>query len=363
MQDRRTTKMHCAALFLVSAVAMAAQGAPSARTFGSSQHPDHSVPAHHHAIHGHQVLVEDNSFVSALVCQVVKVPVSQSGAQTAMPSHNIPASTVAGSQPVVASSVISSSQDALSNLRSSVRTAVEKLVDPVVEALQNASMWLNRTSQLHLNQSHQHPAHHSHQHGSQAHQAPMHAINHHEHQNMHGGRVDNHAAHGHAPNHQVHPIHGHGTPQKIPNPAVPMTVVSVPVLVPAVHVGSFPLLNVSAVVPAGVDVASLQFSDPGRDNATSSFAVAAESVAATTRPASTPAISGLVGSTGAPPNAPGTDAPDALSSDVHTSATVTDITTLSVGSENTVVLARQFPPPVVHRPVCPYDCVPPEQRR
>ncbi|XP_065293838.1 uncharacterized protein [Dermacentor albipictus] len=364
MQDHRTTKMHCAALFLVSAFAMAVQGVPSARTFGSSQHPSHSVPAHHHAIHGHQVLVEDGSFVSALVCQVVKVPVGQSGAQTAMPPHNVPASAAAGSQPVVASSVISSSQDALSNLRSSVKTAVEKLVDPVVEALQNASMWLNRTSQLHLNQSHQHPAHHSHQHGSQVHHAAMHAIDkHHEHQHMHGGQVDNHAAHGQAPNHQVHPIHGHGTQHMIPHSPVPMTIVSVPVLVPAVHAGSFPFVNLSAVVPAGVDMASLQFSNPGRDNTTSSFAVAAESVAATTHPASTPANSGLVGRTGAPPTAPGTDASDALSSDVHTSTAASDIATLSVGSENTDALARQFPPPVVHRPVCPYDCVPPERRR
>ncbi|XP_054922075.2 uncharacterized protein [Dermacentor andersoni] len=357
--------MHCAAVFLVVAFSMAAQGIPSARTFASSQHHathQHPVSAYsppQTITHGHQVLVQDGSFVSALVCQVVKVPVGHSGAQTAMPSHNIPASTVAGSQPVVASSVISSSQDALSNLRSSVRTAVEKLVDPVVEALQNASLWLNRTSQLHLNQSHQHPALHAHkhQHGTQAHHAHMH-----EHQHMHGGQI-NDAAHGHAPNQQVNPIHGHETPQMIPKPAVPMTVVSVPVLVPAVHAGSFPFVNLSAVVPAGVNMASLQFYNPGRDNATSSFAVAAESVAATTRPASTPAISGLVGRTGAPPNAPGTDAPDALSSDVHTSTTVTDVTTLPVGSENLDALARQFPPPVVHRPVCPYDCVPPERRR
>ncbi|XP_065293839.1 uncharacterized protein [Dermacentor albipictus] len=362
--------MHCAAAFLVVAFSVAAQGIPSARTFASPQHhATHQHPAfagapHQTIMHGHQVLVEDNSFVSTLVCQVVKVPVGQSGAQTAMPSHNIPASTAAGSQPVVAPSVISSSQDAISNLRSSVRTAVEKLVDPVVEALQNASLWLNRTSQLHLNHSHEHPAHQSHQHGAQAHHAHMHSINnHHEHQHMHGGQINNDPTHGQAPNHQVHPIHGHGAPQRIPQPAVPMTVVSVPVLVPAVHAGSFPLLNLSAVVPAGVDMASLQFSNTGRDNATSSFTVAAESVAATTHPASTPANADLVGRTGAPPTTPSTDAPHTLSSDVPTSTTVSDITTSSVGSENLDVLARQFPPPVVHRPVCPYDCVPPEQRR
>ncbi|XP_075553702.1 uncharacterized protein LOC142586337 [Dermacentor variabilis] len=362
--------MHCAAVFLVVAFSMAAQGIPSARTFASSQHhatqhhPAFAYSPHQTITHGHQVHVEDCSFVSTLVCQVVKVPVGQSGAQPAIPSHNIPASTAAGSQPVVASSVISSSQDALSNLRSSVRTAVENLVDPVVEALQNASLWLNRTSQIHLNQSHQNPAHHSHQHGSQIHHAAVHAINnHHEHQHMHGGQVKNDATHDHAPNHKLHPIHGHGTQQMIPNPAVPMTVVSVPVLVPAVHAGSFPFVNLSAVVPAGVDVASLQFSNTGRDNATSSFPVASESAAATTHPASTPANSGLVGRAGAPPTAPGTDVPDTLSPDVHTSTAVSDITTVSVWSENLPALARQFPPPVVHRPVCPYDCVPPERRR
>ncbi|KAH7937561.1 hypothetical protein HPB49_013013 [Dermacentor silvarum] len=286
--------------------------------------------------HGHQV----DSFVSALVCQVVKVPAGQSGAQPAIPSHNVPATTAAGSQPVIASSVISSSQDALSNLRSNVRTAVDRLVDPVVAALQNASLWLNRTSQLHLKQSQQH-SHHDH---------------------LHGGQVNNHAAHEHAPNHQVHFAHGHQTLQAIPNPAVPMTIVSVPVLVPAVHAGSFRLMNQSAVVTAGVDVASVQFSNPGPENATSSFAVAAESAPATSQPASTPANGDLVGRTGALTTPPGTDAPATLASDVHASTAVFDISTLSVASENIGPFARQFLPPVVHRPVCPYDCVPPELR-
>ncbi|XP_049515535.1 homeobox protein slou isoform X2 [Dermacentor silvarum] len=353
--------MNYVGVFLVAAVAMAAQGMPSARTFGSSQHPGHNVPAHHHdanqhvafpgtqhetANHGHQVLVEDDSFVSALVCQVVKVPVGQSGAQ--------PASAGSSSTSVVASSAISSSQDALSNLRSRVRTAVDQLVDPVVTALQNVSLWLNRTSQLHLNQSHQHLAHHQHQHQHSG--QVSHALQHspHEHQHMHGNQVNQHMAHGHAL--------GHQTPQVISNPAVPMTVVSVPVLVPAVHAGSFPLVNLSATVPASV-VASLEFSNPGQNNGTSPFAVAAESVPATTQPASTPANGDLVGRTGALTTAPGTDAPATLASDVHASTAVFDISTLSVGSENLDALARQFPPPVVHRPVCPYDCVPPERRR
>ncbi|KAH7937562.1 hypothetical protein HPB49_013014 [Dermacentor silvarum] len=333
--------MHCAAVFLVAAFSVAAQGVPSARTFASSQHhASHQHPAflgtqHQTIEHGHQV----DSFVSALVCQVVKVPAGQSGAQPAIPSHNVPATTAAGSQPVIASSVISSSQDALSNLRSNVRTAVDRLVDPVVAALQNASLWLNRTSQLHLKQSQQH-SHHDH---------------------LHGGQVNNHAAHEHAPNHQVHFAHGHQTPQAIPNPAVPMTIVSVPVLVPAVHAGSFRLMNQSAVVTAGV--ASVQFSNPGPENATSSLAVAAESTPATSQPASTPANGDLVGRTGALTTPPGTDAPATLASDIHGSRAVFDISTLSVASRSLGPFARQFLPPVVHHPVCPYDCVPPERRR
>ncbi|XP_065293842.1 uncharacterized protein [Dermacentor albipictus] len=318
--------MHWATLFVVSAFAMVARGAPSARTFGSSHHLEHGAATHHHAAHqhhvfpgaqhqtadhGHQVLVEDDASVSVLVCQVVKVPVGLSGAQPVQPSNNLPASNTAGSPPVAASSVISSSQDALSNLKSRVRTAVDQLVDPVVTVLQNASLWLNRTSQLHLHQSHQHSAHHAHQHGGQAH--------HHAIQSHHGNQV---------PNHQVNPTHGHATPQNVPNPAVPMTVVSVPVLVPAVHAGSFPLLNLSAVVPAGDDGVALQLSDPGRDNATSSFALATESVAATTQPATTPANADLVGRTGALPTAPGTDAPVTPVSDVSTSATDFDTITI-----------------------------------
>ncbi|XP_050026635.2 uncharacterized protein [Dermacentor andersoni] len=339
--------MHWAALFLVSAFAMLARGAPSARTFGSSHHLEHGAATHHHAAHqhhvfpgaqhhtadhGHQVLVEDDASVSVLVCQVVKVPVGPSGAQPAQPSNNLPASNTAGSPPVAASSVISSSQDALSNLKSRVRTAVDQLVDPVVTVLQNASLWLNRTSQLHLHQSHQHSAHHAHlhQHGGQAH--------HHAIQSHHGGQVNNHATHEQAPNHQVHPIQGHATPQSVPNSAMPMTVVSVPVLVPAVHAGSLPSVNLSAVVPAGVDMASLQFSEPGQDNATSSFAVAAESVAATTQPASTPANADLVGRTGVLLTAPGTDASVTPVSDVSTSATGLDTITIwfrSGGLQNT----------------------------
>ncbi|XP_075550679.1 uncharacterized protein LOC142584416 [Dermacentor variabilis] len=339
--------MHWAALFLVSAFAMVVRGAPSARTFGSSHHLQHGAATHHHAAHqhhvfpgaqhqtadhGHQVLVEDDASVSVLVCQVVKVPIGPSGAQPAQPSNSLPAANVAGSPPVAPSSVISASQDALSDLKSRVRTAVDQLVDPVVTVLQNASLWLNRTSQLHLHQSHQHSAHHAHlhQHGGQAH--------HHAIQSHHGGQVNNHAAPEQGPNHQVHPIHVHGTPQRIPKPAVPMTVVSVPVLVPAVHAGSFPLVNLSAVVPAGVDDVALPLSDPGSDNATSSFTVAADSVATTTHPASTPANSGLVGRTGALPTTPGTDAPVTPVSQVSTSATGSDTITIwfrSGGLQNT----------------------------
>ncbi|KAH7931797.1 hypothetical protein HPB49_025881 [Dermacentor silvarum] len=311
---------------------MAAQGMPSARTFGSSQHPGHNVPAHHHdanqhvafpgtqhetANHGHQVLVEDDSFVSALVCQVVKVPVGQSGAQ--------PASAGSSSTSVVASSAISSSQDALSNLRSRVRTAVDQLVDPVVTALQNVSLWLNRTSQLHLNQSHQHLAHHQHQHQHSG--QVSHALQHspHEHQHMHGNQVNQHMAHGHAL--------GHQTPQVVSNAAVPMSVVSVPVLVPALYTGSFRRMNLSALVPASVDVPSLHFSNPGLDKSTSQVTAAAEPVTATSHLMSTPAHRGLVGRTGSLPTAPSTGVPHTLGSDISSTAG-SDITTTSVWSGN-----------------------------
>ncbi|XP_065293841.1 uncharacterized protein [Dermacentor albipictus] len=361
--------MHCPAVFLVVAFSMAAQGIPSARTFASSQHhasiqhPAFAGALHQTIKHGPQVLVEGDSFVSALVCQVVKVPAGQSAAQTSMPSHNIPATVAVCYPPITASSVISSSQDALSNLRSSVQTAVDRLVEPVVTALQDASLWLNRTSQLHLHQSHQHSAHHPHQHGGQAHHTHMHEMNdHHEHHHMHGGQDNTHAANEQAPNHQVHPTRRHETPPRVANPAVPMTVVSVPVLVPAVHAGSFPLLNLSSVVPAGVDAASLQLSNPGWDNVTSSFSATAGFIAAATQPASTPAGGDLVGRSGAAPTAPSADAPVTLASDVRTSTALFNISTLSVGSDNLDTLARQFQV-IDHRPVCPYDCVPSEQRR
>ncbi|XP_049529227.1 uncharacterized protein LOC119461007 isoform X2 [Dermacentor silvarum] len=314
--------MNCAALFLVSAFAMVAQGIPSARTFGSSHHLEHGVATPHHAAHQHHAFpgtqhqtanhaqhgqVENDASVSVLVCQVVKIPVGQSGAHPAISSPNVPAA--AGSQQVAASSVISSSQDALSNLRSNVRTAVDRLIDPVVTALQNASLWLNRTSQLHL----QHP-HHAHQHGGQA--------------------AHEHAAHGHTHHLLFNPAHVHQSPQVIPNPAVPMTIVSVPVLVPAVHAGSFPLVNLSAVVPAGLDVGSLQLSNPGQDNATSSFTAVAESITATTQHSSTPADGDLVGRTGALPTPPGTDAPETLASDMSTPTTGSDTITIWVRSGN-----------------------------
>lgn len=184
---------------------------------------------------------------------------------------------------------------------------MDQLVDPVVTALQNASLWLNRTSQLHLNQSHQHQHKHQHQHSGQVSHALQHSP--HEHRHMHGNQVNRHAAHGHAL--------GHQTPQVVRNAAVPMTIISVPVL-----------------VPASVDVPSLHFSNPGLDNSTSPVTAAAEPVTATSRLASTPADSGLVGRTGALPTAPSTDVPGTLGSDISSTTADSDITTSLVWSGN-----------------------------
>ncbi|XP_049273085.1 midnolin homolog isoform X1 [Rhipicephalus sanguineus] len=356
-QELRTNTMHFAAVFGVVAFAMAVHAVPSGRTFGSSQHPEHNVHAHNHeahqhstVIHGQQVLVEDDSSVSVLVCQVVKVPVVQPGTR---PAPTVPAAPAVGAG---SPSIVGSSQEALSNLTTRVRTAVDSLVEPVVAALQNASLWLNRTSQEHLHQQHDHWAQHQHSaHNHQAHQHTAH--NHHAHQHMHGSQVNQHATHEHqhqhsghtnvhAHNHQANAAHAHQTQQAVPGQAVPMTVVSVPVMIPAVHAGSFPLVNLSAVVPAGLDVASLQFSSPV-GNATSSGDSPAEPVTSATEPASTPARVNIAARTGDLPTTINTDAP---------------VTLLSHGSSSAAVShkfrARDVatPPPIIHIPVCPDFC-------
>ncbi|KAL1436183.1 hypothetical protein MTO96_010920 [Rhipicephalus appendiculatus] len=143
--------MHFVAVFAVLAISMAVEAVPSARTFASSQHPEHNVPAHNHDAHQHifpgvpqntanqgqQVHVEDDSSVSVLVCQVVKVPTGHPVPQ--------PAPAVPATPPISAGSpsIVVSSQEALSNLTTRVRTAMDSLVEPVVAALQNASLWLN----------------------------------------------------------------------------------------------------------------------------------------------------------------------------------------------------------------------------
>ncbi|KAL1436184.1 hypothetical protein MTO96_010921 [Rhipicephalus appendiculatus] len=313
--------MHYATVFLLATLAMAVHGRPSARTFGLSQHPAHHHDAHNHnafagAQHdtaNHGVQAGGDSSVSMLVCQVVKVPVGQSGAQ---PSH---APTGVGSTSVVASPVASSPQE-------------------------NASLWLNRTSQLHLNQSHQHPAlHHVHQHQhagmvNHAHAAHNHhehpgmvnhAHNHIEHQHQHtqhGGQANHHGAQGQVHNHPVNPTHAHQLPQAVPNQAVPMTVVSVPVLVPAVHAGSVPHVNLSTGVPASVNAPSLHFSHPGQDNATTS--VTADPVNATLQSTSMPADANLLGRTGALPTAPVTEVTPTQVTDASTLSTLSSIFTI-----------------------------------
>ncbi|XP_037518734.1 midnolin homolog [Rhipicephalus sanguineus] len=340
--------MHYATLFLFATLAMGVHGRTSARTFGSPQHPEHNIHAHphnhfpgaqHDATH-HGVQAGRDSSVSILVCQVVKVPVGHSGAQ---PSH---ATTGVGSSSVeAASSVVSSSQEALSSLNSRVRTAVKHIVDPVVAALQNTSLWLNRTSQLHLNQSHQHSAlHHEHQHAGMVNHAHA-AHNNHEHQHQHGAQVNHHGAQGQVQNH-----HHHQLPQVVPNQAVPMTVVSVPVLVPAVHVGSVPLVNLSASVPASIDVPSLQFSYPSQENATLSAPVKA-----TAQPTSTPADANLLGRTGDLPTAPVTDITLTQASDVSTPTTLSDIFTIWLRSgtvdDSTEATSTSEPTTSFHGPI------------
>ncbi|XP_037281608.2 uncharacterized protein LOC119174684 [Rhipicephalus microplus] len=302
--------MRFTTVFAVLALSTAVQAVPSARTFTSYQHPQHNIPAHNQhshqhvfpgvqqntANHGHQVHVEDDSSVAVLVCQVVKVP---AGRPVPQPAPAVPATPpIAAGSP----SIVVSSQETLSNLTTRVRTAVDSLVEPIVTALQNASLWLNRTSQQHLSQHHQHMGH---QQGGHNHHAHQHALpNHHAHQHMHVSQFSQHGHHGHEHQHGVHANHhlnnehhqanavpAHQTQGVVHEIAVPMTVVSVPVMIPAVHAGSFPLVNISSIVPVGVNVASLQFSSAVR-NGTSFGGSSAASVAATTQSAATPTPAG-----------------------------------------------------------------------
>ncbi|KAH8021846.1 hypothetical protein HPB51_018695 [Rhipicephalus microplus] len=330
--------MQYATLFLFAAAALvvAVHGRPSARTFGSSQHPAHPHDAHNHASLGaqhdttnHGIQAGGDSSATMLVCQVVKVPVGQSGAQ---PSHATP---WVGSASIMTSAVASGPQEALSSLNSRVRTAVERIISPVVTALQNTSLWLNRTSQMH--QSHQHPAlhhDHQHQHAGMAHHAHA-AHNHHEHAGInhvehqhtqHGGHAHHHGTQGQVHNHPGNPPHVPQLPQTVPNQAAPMTVVSVPVLVPAVHAGPIPLVNLSSSVPANVNVPSLHFSNPGQDNATTSSPV--ELVNATSQSASTAADANLLGRTADLPTTPVTEVTLTRASDVSTTTALSSIFTI-----------------------------------
>ncbi|XP_075751369.1 uncharacterized protein LOC142817742 [Rhipicephalus microplus] len=330
------TKMQYPTLFLFAAAALvvAVHGRPSARTFGSSQHPAHLHDAHNHASLGaqhdptnHGVQAGGDSSATMLVCQVVKVPVGQSGVQ---PSHAAPG---VGSASIMTSAVASHPQEALSSLNSRVRTALERIISPVV----TASLWLNRTSQMH--QSHQHPAlHHDHQHqhagmANHAHAAHdhagivNHAHNHVEHQHtQHGGHAHHRGTQGQVHNHPGIPAHVPQLPQTVPNQAAPMAVVSVPVLVPTVHTGPFPVVNLSSIVPANVNVPSLHFSIPGRDNATTSSPV--ELVNATSQSASTAADANLLGRTADMPTTPVTEITLSRASDASTTTTLSSIFTI-----------------------------------
>ncbi|XP_077485973.1 uncharacterized protein LOC144097061 [Amblyomma americanum] len=231
--------MHLVTLFLSVALAIAAQGLslPSARTFGSP-HEEHMVPAHHHGVH-HQSAVPDHVHSSqheasvggdlsgsALVCQVVQIPVIRPAGLPAGPTDVDQAAASPGLPANVASSVISSSQQALSTLNSRVRTSVDSILRPVVSALENASQWLNSTSQAQMNH---HP--HQQQHGHHV------SAHHHPHQQPHLTMHQHQSnQHGHAaPIQSTHGMHFDGAhPQNV----VPMTVISLPVLVPAVNAGS-----------------------------------------------------------------------------------------------------------------------------
>nr|DAA34680.1 TPA_inf: hypothetical secreted protein 2068 [Amblyomma variegatum] len=226
--------MYVAALFLGATLAVAAQGLSlqSARTFGSS-HVEPMVPASHHSIHhqsvvpghvhsSHQASVGDHYSGSMLVCQVVQIPVIQPGAPSAGSADVAQVSVGTGPAVDVASSVISSSQQALSNLNNRVRNTVDRIVRPVVSALENASLWLNSTTQHQMN------GHHQHGHHAYAHHHPLQQLPH----GLHATPVQS--------------AHSQNVQDVLPQKAVPMTVVSLPVLGPAVPVSSgSPVSNLS----------------------------------------------------------------------------------------------------------------------
>uniref|UniRef100_A0A6M2D8U2 Putative secreted protein ovary overexpressed n=1 Tax=Rhipicephalus microplus TaxID=6941 RepID=A0A6M2D8U2_RHIMP len=110
---------------------------------------------------------------------------------------------------------------------------------------------------------------------------------------------------------------------RVPNQAEPMTVVSVPVLVPAVHAGPIPLVSLSSSVPTNVNVPSLHFSNPGHDNATTLSPV--ELVNATLQSASTAADANLLGRTADLPTTPVTEVTLTRASDVSTTTTLSSI--------------------------------------
>uniref|UniRef100_G3MT27 Large his rich 1 n=1 Tax=Amblyomma maculatum TaxID=34609 RepID=G3MT27_AMBMU len=305
--------MHLVALFLIATLAAAVQGLSAqsaARTFGSSS-PEHMLPVNsHHAHqqslvpgHVHQTHSEHSSAV--LVCQVVQVPAIQPAATPAAPVPDKQDSPSLGPATHLAPSVVSTSQHVLSSLNSRVQTAVDRIVPPIVSILQNASHWLNSTSQHHVNHHavHQHAhqlPHHlvppasMHQHAHQlphhlvhnasmhqhAHQQPHHLVHNasmhqHAHQQPHH-LVHNSSMHQHAhqqPHHLVHNSsmhqHAHQQPHPLvhnsspfqilhhlinavpvksvhsqpgqgmlPQKTIPMTVITVPVMVPAVQAGS-----------------------------------------------------------------------------------------------------------------------------
>ncbi|KAL3194231.1 hypothetical protein MRX96_016363 [Rhipicephalus microplus] len=115
-----------------------------------------------------------------------------------------------------------------------------------------------------------------------------------------------------------------------------MTVVSVPVMLPAVHAGSFPFVNLSAVVPASMNVSSLQFTGPVRN------AIFQEGSSSVTAPGTN-----IVGRSGDQPTTVGAATPVTLPSRGPSSAAVSH-----------KFLARQVatPPPIIHVLVCPDFC-------
>uniref|UniRef100_A0A023GEQ4 Putative large his rich 1 n=1 Tax=Amblyomma triste TaxID=251400 RepID=A0A023GEQ4_AMBTT len=288
--------MHLVSLLLIATLAAAVQGLPAqsaARTFGSSS-PEHMLPVNSHHAHqqslvpGHVHNTNSEHSSAVLVCQVVQVPVIKPAATPAAPVPDKQDSPSLGPATHLAPSVVSTSQHVLSSLNSRVQTAVDRIVPPIVSILQNASHWLNNTSQHHVNHHavHQHAhqlPHHlvppasTHQHAHQlphhlmhnasmhqhAHQQPHHLVHNssmhqHAHQQPHH-LVHNSSMHQHAhqqPHHLVHnaspfqilhhlinavpvkSVHSQPGQGMLPQKTIPMTVISVPVMVPAVQAGS-----------------------------------------------------------------------------------------------------------------------------